>query len=171
MSTVHYRDAAPGDGAALGAMARQSFVDTFGTLYKPEDLAAFLEGTFGPNGLPAQIGNPRYAIRIAEDGGQIAGFAKIGPVDFPGDWDAETVELHQLYLLKPWHGTGVAGELMEWVLATARARGFKRIVLSVFVDNHRAQRFYARYGFREIGKYEFRVGDHVDDDRIWSLAL
>jgi ribosomal protein S18 acetylase RimI-like enzyme len=60
---------------------------------------------------------------------------------------------------------------MDWVIASARARGAARIVLSVYVDNHRAKRFYERYGFREIGKYEFRVGDHIDDDRIWSLDL
>jgi diamine N-acetyltransferase len=166
-----YRDAVPSDGPALGAMAAQAFSHTFAPLYRPEDLAAFLDKAFGAEGLPAQIGDPAYAIRLALDGDAIAGFAKLGPVDFPGDWGPDTAELHQLYLLQPWHGTGVAAELMDWVLATARAQGHARLVLSVFVDNHRAQRFYARYGFREIGRYEFRVGDQIDDDRIWSLDL
>ena len=44
---IAYRDAVPADGAELAAMARQSFTETFGTLYRPEDLAAFLEQTFG----------------------------------------------------------------------------------------------------------------------------
>ncbi|MEI9927299.1 MAG: GNAT family N-acetyltransferase [Sphingomonas sp.] len=66
---------------------------------------------------------------------------------------------------------GVAAPLMDWVLATARARGYARIVLSVFVDNLRAQRFYARYGFAEVGRYRFAVGEHLDDDRIWARDL
>lgn len=166
-----YRDALPADGAALTAMAREAFTDTFGTLYRPEDLAAFLDAAFGPGGLQAQIDDPRFSIRLAVDGDAIAGFAKIGPVDFPGDWGPETIELHQLYLLAPWKGQGVSQTLMDWVIATARERGFSQLVLSVYVDNVRAQRFYARYGMREIGRYEFRVGDQIDDDRIWALEL
>lgn len=166
-----YRQAVPADGRKLSAMAQRCFTDTFGSLYRASDLAAFLDRAFGADGLPSQIDDPAFDVRIAVEGDAIAGFAKIGPVDFPGDWGSDAIELHQLYVLAAWQGEGVARELMDWVVATARARGFRRIVLSVYVDNIRAQRFYARYGFVEMGKYEFRVGDHVDEDRIWVLDL
>ena len=77
-----------------------------------------------------------------------------------------TAELRQLYVLKPWHGIGIAHALMDWVLDEARRRGAEQLILSVFVDNHRARRFYARYGFEEVGHYHFMVGDHADDDII-----
>lgn len=166
-----YRDAVPADGPALSHMAKRAFTDTFGSLYRASDLAHFLDRAFGADGLPSQLTDPAYAVHIGFDGDAIAGFAKIGPVDFPGVWGERAVELHQLYVLGPWQGEGVAPQLMDWVIATARARGYGRIVLSVFVDNIRAQRFYARYGFAEVGKYEFRVGEQIDDDRIWALAL
>lgn len=165
------RDAAPVDGAALSAMARQCFTDTFGTLYRAEDLAAFLDTSFGERGLAAQIGDPAYRIRIAWDGADIAGFAKVGPVLFPGDWGTGAIELHQLYVLGSWQGAGVAPLLMDWALETARAGGYQKMMLSVFIDNIRAQRFYRRYGFAEVGHYGFRVGEQVDDDRIWACAL
>jgi hypothetical protein len=41
----------------------------------------------------------------------------------------------------------------------------------VFVDNVRAQRFYARYGFQDVGRYAFMVGSHEDEDRLMRLAL
>ena len=37
--------------------------------------------------------------------------------------------------------------------------------------NHRARRFYERYGFEEIGVYTFMVGDHADEDHLMRLAL
>lgn len=166
-----YRDAVPADGAKLSAMAQRCFTDTFGSLYRASDLAAFLDRAFGADGLPSQLDDPAFKIRIGVQGDAIAGFAKIGPVDFPGDWGADAIELHQLYVLSQWQGDGVGPELMDWVTATARAGGYRQLVLSVYVDNIRAQRFYARYGFVEVGKYEFRVGDHIDDDRIWVLDL
>lgn len=165
------RDAVPGDGTELAMMAKRSFTETFGTLYRPSDLAAFLDQAFGANGLPSQIGDPDFPIRVATSEDAIIGFAKLGPVGFPGEWHADDIELYQLYVLGGWHGEGVGPALMDWVIETARAMDRKRLVLSVFVENIRAQRFYARYGFKEIGRYEFRVGDQIDDDRIWSLDL
>ena len=165
-----YRDARPPDGPALAGMARRAFIETFGTLYRSSDLAQFLDRSFGADGLPSQLDDPAYQVRLALDSGAIVGFAKLGPVAFPGDWPA-AIELHQLYVLASHLGAGVGPELMRWALATARRQGYRRMVLSVFVDNHRAQRFYARHGFREVGRHAFRVGEQIDDDRIWSLDL
>ena len=35
----------------------------------------------------------------------------------------------------------------------------------------RAKRFYARYGFKEVGRCTFQPGDRVDDDRIWCRGV
>ena len=171
MTAPAYADAVPGDGPELAAMAAASFTATFGALYAPADLAAFLDGAFGPAGLPAQLFDPGYRVRLARVDGAIVGYAKLGPVLFPGDWPADAIELHQLYVLAPWRGAGVADALMAWALADARGAGAGEMILSVFVDNHRARRFYARYGFVEIGRYAFMVGTHEDDDRIMRLML
>lgn len=169
---ITYRDARPEDGPALGAMASASFSDTFGHLYRPETLAAFLVETFGPDGLPAQIGDPRYRIRVAVDGERIAGFAKIGVCGLPSPpVPPGAAELKQLYCDTSYHGAGIAQALMGWVLDTVRADGARHLALSVFSENIRAQRFYARYGMAEIGAHPFKVGDQWDDDRIWSVAL
>jgi len=168
---IIYRDALPADGPALAHMARRCFTETFGNLYRQEDLAAFLDAAFGATGLPSQIDDPTYAVRLALDGDAIAGFCKIGPVAFPGDWPSDAIELHQLYVLGPWQGEGIAPALMDWALAACRTRGAREVILSVYVDNHRARRFYERYGFSEIGQYTFMVGRHEDDDRLMRLAL
>ena len=168
---IHYRTARPGDGAALATMARTAFTETFGMLYTPADLTAFLEEAFGPDGLPAQIDHPDFAIRIATQNGAIIGFAKLGPVAFPGDWSPDTIELYQLYVLSSHLGAGVGPALMDWAIALARAHRASQLILSVYIDNHRAKAFYARYGFVDIGRYDFPVGDTIDEDRIMRLSL
>lgn len=168
---IAYRDAVPADGPELAEMAKRSFTETFGTLYRPEDLATFLDQAFGADGLPAQIGDPNYTIRVATADDAIVGFAKIGPVAFPGDWPETAVELHQLYVRGDQHGAGVGPALMDWSIDAARAGGRTEMILSVYVDNHRAHRFYQRYGFVEIGRYVFMVGEQPDDDRIMRLML
>jgi diamine N-acetyltransferase len=169
--TITYRPATPADGPALAETAKRAFTETFGTLYRPADLATFIDQAFGATGLPSQIDDPAYTIRVALDGDAIVGFAKIGPVAFPGEWAADAIELHQLYVLGGWHGEGVGPALMDWAIAEARALKKSEMILSVYIDNHRARRFYERYGFEEIGQYTFMVGDHADDDRLMRLAL
>lgn len=120
------RDAQPADGKPLAAMAKRAFSETFGSLYRASDLAAFLDASFGDAGLPSHLSDPAYSVRLAEEEGAIAGFAKLGPVAFPGAWGRDTIELHQLYVLGPWQGAGVAPQLMEWALAQARAAGCAR---------------------------------------------
>jgi len=165
---IEYRDAERADATALTEMAQRSFVETFAHLYGQADLEGFIADAFGPSGLPSHVGAPGYAIRLALEDGAIAGFAKLGKNSLPAP---AAVELKQLYVLGAWQGRGVAAALMEWALATARAQGARTMVLGVFAGNVRAQRFYARYGFAEIGRNPFRVGQQIDDDRIWSVKL
>ena len=40
---IRYRDAAPEDAALISGLFERAFVETFGHLYRPEDLRAFLE--------------------------------------------------------------------------------------------------------------------------------
>ncbi|MCD2325197.1 GNAT family N-acetyltransferase [Sphingomonas sp. IC-56] len=167
---IRYRDAEAGDVSAIDAVFRESFVATFGHLYKPEDLAAFL-GQFTLEAWTKELATPGMAVRLAEDDAGVVGFCKIGPVTLPVEAGPPTTELRQLYLRERGKGTGAAQALAAWAIASARAQGATRMVLSVYVDNHRARRFYERHGFQEIGRYEFRVGDHIDDDRIMSLDL
>lgn len=167
---ICYRLAAPPDAATLADLGRHTFVETFGHLYKPEDLALFLE-THNEAGWAAELANPAFAVRLAEDDGKPAAFAKLGPPSLPFEPRGPCIELRQFYVLKPWHGAGVARELMEWALEEAKARGAREMYLSVFVDNHRARRFYARYGFEFVQTYAFMVGSHADEDHIMRLVL
>jgi GNAT superfamily N-acetyltransferase len=168
--TVVYRNAGPADAAVLADLGRRTFAETFGHLYTPENLAAFLT-THNEERWRGELGDSAFAVRLAEEDGAAAAYAKIGPPTLPFEPRGVSVELRQFYVLEPWQGSGVAAALMEWVLGEARARGADDLYLSVFVDNHRARRFYGRYGFTFVGTYAFMVGNHADEDHVMRLAL
>jgi ribosomal protein S18 acetylase RimI-like enzyme len=167
---IDYRDGTPDDAALMAKLGAETFTETFGHLYSPENLAAFLDN-HAPENWARELGDPAFAVRIAEDGGEPAGYCKIGPPSLPFPVSGPTAELRQLYVLEPWHGAGVARTLMDWSIAKARERGAEEMCLSVFVDNHRARRFYARYGFEQVGTYDFMVGTHADLDLVMRLKL
>lgn len=174
--TPHYDIPTIADAEALSALAEATFRTTFAHLYPPEDLENFLTDWMPPDKVRAEIADPRFTYKVARDAdGGLLGYIKLGPVwfDLPSSEPdpVDATELHQLYVAPAAHGNGVAAGLMDLALAAARDDARKRIYLSVYIDNLRAQRFYARYGFYEVGKNPFRVGSTIDDDRIWRCDL
>ncbi|HVH37133.1 MAG TPA: GNAT family N-acetyltransferase [Sphingomicrobium sp.] len=167
---IRFRDAAPDDSATLAELGARTFTETFGHLYSPENLAAFLVNHSIDN-WRRELGDTAFAVRIGEADGQAVAYAKLGPPSLPFEPRGNPIELRQIYVLKPWQGKGAAAEMMDWVLGEARRRGADELYLSVFTDNHRARRFYARYGFEEIGPYAFMVGSHADEDIVMRLGL
>ena len=168
---VCFRDGAPQDAAAIAAFFASAFTDTFGYLYPPEDLAEFLRPMDADSFL-GELTDPQHSFRLAMHGDALVGLCKLGPPSLPFDAEGRrAIELRQLYLAPSQHGTGVAHTLMNWALESAREHGFEDIYLSVFIDNHRARRFYERYGFVEVGLYAFKVGNTIDDDRVMKLTL
>ena len=171
MSDVNFtRAPAVEDAARLATLARDSFSETFGPLYSPADLAAFLTG-HTTDAWARILASPENSVQVIDADGALAGYARLGPPKLPFEPEAGAIELRQFYLLRPAHGSGLADKLMEWVLAEASARGAPALYLSVFEDNHRAQRFYARHGFAFFTTHEFLVGDHRDTDHILRRAL
>src|SRR5690606_39342078 len=82
------RRAALPDAAALSAIGRETFVLTFGHLYAPEDLAAFLDESHSVASYAALLEDPRYGLWLLEGDGEgghkhVAGFAVAGPCGLP----------------------------------------------------------------------------------------
>ena len=168
--SITYRTATVADVPAIDRVFRASFCDTFAHLYRPQDLTAFL-AKFTNRAWTEEITDLRYAFRLAEDDGEAVGYVKLGPSSLPVQANGPSIELRQLYVLSSHLGTGVGAELTDWALAEARRRGVEELYLTVYTDNHRARRFYARYGFEELGPYAFMVGEQADEDIIMRLKL
>ena len=157
----------------LRAMGRQSFSEAFAHLYDPSPFAHFLEQAYGVGGtMEKAFDDPRIRWQIAKWGEEIIGYAKLSPLAAPAPAPAPgALELQQIYVLEPWHGRGVAEELVTWALNLAIAEQAPEIYLTVFDHNERAKRFYRRHGFEEVGRCTFQLGDRVDDDRVWRKSF
>lgn len=167
MTRAVIRRATPKDAEALSAIGRETFVETFGHLYPPQDLAHFLEMAYGLKRTRQILANPRKASWIVEVDGRAVGYALAGPCRLPHpDVRADDGELKRLYLLRSHQGGGTGSRLLAETLAWLEAQGFRRIWIGVWSENHGAQRLYANAGFERVGEYEFAVGRTLDREFI-----
>jgi GNAT superfamily N-acetyltransferase len=163
MTRAVIRCATPNDAEALCEIGRATFVETFGHLYPPQDLAHFLEMAYGRRRTRQILDNPRKASWIVEADGRVVGYALAGPCGLPHpDVGPSDGELKRLYLLRPYQGGGTGSRLLEEALAWLEGQGYRRIWIGVWSENHGAQRLYANAGFERVGEYEFAVGRTLD---------
>jgi ribosomal protein S18 acetylase RimI-like enzyme len=168
--TIIYRQADAADAAALAELGAGTFTHTFGHLYDPSDLDLFLQN-HSPENWDRELNDPAFEVRVAESGGKLVGYVKLGPPHLPFEPRGEAAELRQLYVVEEMKGQGVADELIRWVIERARDQRADFLYLSVFTENHRARRFYEKYGFEPEGTYAFMVGSHADEDIVMRLKL
>lgn len=166
-----YRDAVLGDAAALDALFRRQFVDSYSHRYGPADIAAFFAHRTVQQWRET-LSDPGYRVHVATAADRLVGYVKLGPMSLPFDTGGRSaLELHQLYVLSPWHGAGVGARLTRWAATQAQALGAQDLYLAVFPFQTQARRFYARMGFEELETFPFTLGAVVDDDLICRLPL
>jgi ribosomal protein S18 acetylase RimI-like enzyme len=168
--TVTYRNATAADADDLAELGSRTFTHTFGHLYQPDDLEIFLQN-HSPTNWEKELNDPAFEVRVAESDEKFVGYAKLGPPHLPFEPRGEAAELRQLYVVEEAKGQGIADELIRWVIDRARDKRADHLYLSVFTDNHRARRFYEKYGFEPEGTYAFMVGNHADEDIVMRLRL
>ena len=176
--TVTIRPAAPGDEAALAAVAAATFPLACPPHTTEEAKASFIAAVLSEGRFAEYLADAGRRLLIAEDeDGSAVGYTMVN-LGEPEDEDVRasirlrpTAELSKCYVLPGHHGEGVASRLMAESVDAAVASGAEGMWLGVNQENARAQRFYGKHGFERVGAKRFLVGDRYEDDFVMERAL
>ncbi len=171
-AAVHLATAGSVDTDELAAVAAQTFPLACPPSTPPGNIASFVATNLSASRFAEYLNDPKRALPTARQSGRIIGYAMLirGVGDDPDVQHAvaarPAAELSKIYLLPEYHGAGVSTALMELTLATAEEWGARCVWLGVNQENKRAQRFYAKSGFRITGTRTFQVGDRRENDYV-----
>lgn len=156
------------DAGTLAALGAATFTETFGHLYPPEDLQAFLGSAHSVETWTRVLTDKERAVWIAALDDSVAiGFILVGSCKLPVENREPTAgEVQQLYVLARYHNLRLGSKLMELGLEWLVSQGRTPLYVGVWSENYGAQRFYGRYGFNKVGEYGFPVGKTVDREFI-----
>jgi diamine N-acetyltransferase len=163
------RRATPDDAPALAALGAATFSETFGHLYPPEDLHAFLVGSHSVDAWNRTLSDAQRAVWVAAlaDSRRLIGFIAVGSCKLPVENRERTAgEIQQLYVLARHQNLRLGSRLMKAGLEWLEAQDRAPLYVGVWSENFGAQRFYQRYGFNKVGEYGFPVGRTVDREFI-----
>ncbi|WMJ70225.1 GNAT family N-acetyltransferase [Stenotrophomonas sp. 24(2023)] len=161
------RRATLADAEALSAIAIATYTETWGDSYPPQDLHDFLQAHYSTVPQQQELADPRSAIWLLHEGDAVVGYLAAGANTLPHADAAEgDIELKRLYVSARHQGSGHGARLMDTFMAWLDHPQRRRLWVGVWEDNLGAQRFYARYGCRKAGEYDFIVGASRDREFI-----
>jgi len=162
------------DAEVVTRLAWQTFWDAFHAHPKnaPQDTADYMAKAFSLEQMTKELSDPKTIFLIAEIDNKPAGYAKLVQDNTETGITAERpVELNRLYSHQEFLGKGVGAALMDKCFEVAKDRGHDVMWLGVWEYNPRAQAFYLKNGFREVGKHTFMLGSDPQTDLLMQKEM
>ena len=160
------------DAGLLAELGARTFSETFAADNTPENMAAYLGSAFSPAQQATELADPLGLFQIAETDGVAVGYAMLRSGDLPeGVTGEKPIELVRLYVSRESLGSGVGAALMQACTVEAKQRGYQTLWLGVWENNSRAQAFYRKWNFHEVGTHVFQLGDDPQTDILMQRSI
>ena len=132
MEPIIIRRATLADAVKLSAISIQTFYDTFTGTCTEEDMDSFLKDYFHLKQVQLELSNENDFYYLAEQQGKAVGYLRWMEDynNFPLMKQWKSLELKRIYVLKEFHGKGVAQQLMDFALQYASANQYQVVWLS-----------------------------------------
>jgi diamine N-acetyltransferase len=169
---ISIRTATTADAELLSEIAARTFVETFAINNTPENMAAYLSESFTTEKQLAELSDSSTIVKFAEIDGVAVGYSMLSSNKTPSEISGTNpIELVRLYASKDCIGKGVGALLMNDCLEQAAELGYQTIWLGVWEHNYRAQAFYRKWEFVEVGTHVFQLGDDAQTDLLMQRDL
>ncbi len=137
-----------------------------------KDIPSLLEVEAGSFPTPWTERMFRCQIKLEEISVNLVAEAKGRTIGYAASWIGyEELHLLSIAVLPEMRGSGVAGLLLERIIERAKAAGALKIILEVRAGNARAQGFYLKHGFAQIGLRKKYYAENGEDALVMELDL
>ncbi|MGB5026719.1 MAG: GNAT family N-acetyltransferase [Saprospiraceae bacterium] len=170
---IEIRPATSSDVSAIGIIGKTSFIESHGHSASLKDINCYIETVYDENTVLSELNDPSNMYHLLFYQSKLAGYSKI-KLNTACDWVQirAIAKLDRLYLLQSYYGQKLGYQLMDYNLQLARKGQQKGIWLFTWIENHRAISFYNKFGFKIVGKADFRISEnHVNPNHIMFLNL
>ncbi len=160
------------DAHLLAELGARTFSEAFADDNTHEDMSAYLASSFNVEKQAEELTDPHSVFLIAEADEVAVGYAMLRAGDVEdGITGDKPVELVRLYVSRESLGTGVGAALMQAGIGEAKRQGYQTLWLGVWEHNTRAQAFYRKWNFHEVGTHVFQLGDDPQTDILMQRSL
>lgn len=168
---VFIRQAVAADANLVSVLGAVTFYQAYFEQDTSANLANYCAESFALNKIREELENPNSTFFILYLNEKAVGYAKLRNAEKPAGVAQNSIELQRIYLLERFWGKSVGALLLNHCLKSAQQKGFQALWLGVWEENKRAQNFYEKFGFRQVGNLTFPYGDTVGINLVLETEL
>lgn len=169
---IEIRKAQETDAKLIRVLGAVTFFEAYFEQDDAHDLANYIHESFDLKKILSEIADKNTTFFIIDLDDHAVGYAKLRENSKVECIKSEnSIELQRIYVIERVYGTGIGEQLLKYCLETAKARGFETLWLGVWEENKRAQKFYAKHGFKRVGELEYPYGETVGINFVLEKVL
>jgi len=158
------RDATPSDCLNLAALSLEVWLQTYSVDGIRTENSEYALSCFSENRFKKILNDTRYKLLVFTQGIYLRGYILVNLESrFKGEENG--FEISRLYVQGPFQGQGIGQALLSETIT----RYGHRFWLYTWVRNNSIL-FYKKFGFKDIGQYDFKLGNDVIENRVLAYA-
>jgi len=169
---MQIRPANTNDANILAELGAKTFYDTFRPFHSEEDLQQYIKKAYSLELISENLLKETIQYFIAFDEAKPIGYLKlIKNVTHEKLNSKKNIALEKIYVLKGYLDKKVGKELMMEAINFSKQNNFETLFLGVWQENHRAVKFYRKFGFENFTTRTFQLGETLCDDFLMKILL
>jgi len=157
--------------AVLTNIGATTFYDSYKNENTEADMQAYIANTYTLKKLAQNIGNQNIIYFLAYNQTGDVGYIKLLLNQVNGKLVGNNAEIEKIYVREAFHGKGIAHELMAFTVNYCKQYNYQNIYLGVWQQNHKALKFYDKFGFKTFDTRTFQLGKRLCNDFMLNLVL
>ncbi len=163
-SKLMIREALEKDCINLAALSLEVWFSTYALNGIYSDASRFAIATFTEEKFQDILSESKYKLLVWVEDDYLRGYVLLNFESFYED-PSNGFEIDKLYVQSPFQGKGIGASLLSEV----RIRYGEKFWLHSWVENKSID-FYKKYGFKDIGRYDFILGDEAFENRVLCFS-
>lgn len=161
------------DAVFIALLGRITYTESHGKYIKnPADLQDYYNKQFTVAKIVEEIEHKNNIFWIAFYDDLPVGYAKLSLNNNHKDIPKKnSCRLEKIYVLNDFIGMQIGSKLKNILIEKAVGLNFNNIWLATYIKNEKAQNFYKKSGFQQVGFIDFMVGDVNYENFLFSKNL
>lgn len=164
MLHMNIRQGRSDDVSAIGQVAERSWESDYPDILHRENVEDIVNDWYDEQQIREELQNDDTLIVVAEDDGEVVGFAH-------GVWARRTGHILRVYVDPDNRGEGLGSELLAAVRDSLIKRGSDRIQAMVLAENEAGNQFYRDAGFEKIDDAETTIGEETYTENVYAKTM
>jgi ribosomal protein S18 acetylase RimI-like enzyme len=168
---ITIQKAKPTDKDVLLTLSKQTFIDTYYHLNKPENIDDYIASHFNLHQIEIDLADHNNLFYIAWLDEKAVGYFKLRWKTPEELAEHKVIEIERIYVDKRFQGKKTGKALMQKAIDTAKELDCNYVWLGVWNQNANALAFYKKQGFEIFGTHVFMMGSEAQEDYLMKKKI